>query len=66
MSAIIALIRQLLGLFVDDGSLAIAILAVVGVAALLSFAFHFPPLAVGASLALGCVLVLFENVWRAR
>ena len=65
MNTIIGLIRELFGLFVDDGSLALAILAVVAVAAVLSGGIHLPPLVIGAVLIIGCILVLLENVLRA-
>ena len=37
MSALISLLRELAGLFVDDGSLALAILGIVVLAVLLAF-----------------------------
>jgi hypothetical protein len=58
--------RQLLGLFVDDGSLALGILAIVGIAAMWGFWLDTDPLTVGAILLLGCLAVLIENVLRAK
>jgi hypothetical protein len=56
---------EFLGLFVEDGSLALGIVAVVAVAASLS-ALAISPVAVGVVLLLGCLGVLVENVLRAR
>ena len=66
MSALTDLIKELAGLFVEDGALALAILAVVAVAAIT--ALLLPDLAVltGAILVLGSVGVLLANVMTAR
>ena len=58
--------QTLVAMFAEDGSLAIAILGVVALAAMLSFVFHLPPLLTGGTLLVGCVLALLENVLRAR
>jgi len=58
-------IRELIGLFVDDGALAIAILGVVAFAALVAAAVPGVPLAAGAILVLGCPGVLLINILRA-
>jgi hypothetical protein len=58
-------IRELIGLFVDDGVLAIAILGVVAFAALVAAAVPGMPLAAGAILVLGCPGVLLINILRA-
>jgi hypothetical protein len=58
-------IRELIGLFVDDGALAIAILGIVAFAALVAAAVPGMPLAAGAILALGCPGVLLINIVRA-
>jgi hypothetical protein len=65
MSASMAVIRELIGLFVDDGALAIAILGIVAFAALVAAAVPGMPLAAGAILALGCPGVLLINIARA-
>jgi hypothetical protein len=65
MSAIIAVLRALIGLFVDDGSLALSILAVVALCALLALGFADMEIVVGAVLFLGCLGVLAINVARA-
>lgn len=65
MSSLITLLRQLAGLFVEDGSLAIAILGVVGLAALLAVLVPNPSLVAGAILLFGCLGVLLASVLRA-
>jgi hypothetical protein len=57
-------IRELIGLFVDDGALAIAILGVVAFAVLVATVPGMP-LAAGAILLLGCSGVLLVNIVRA-
>jgi hypothetical protein len=52
-------------LFVDDGSLALAILLVVAVAAIVAAVVPAMPLAAGATLLIGCIGVLLINVARA-
>ena len=64
MSTLVAVLRELAGLFVDDGALALAILAVVGVVAILALLMPDTPLA-GAVLLFGCLGVLVANVARA-
>ena len=62
MSVLAAILREVAGLFVDDGSLALAILVVVAIAAALA---PDLPLLAGATLVLGCLGVLLVNVVRA-
>lgn len=64
MRTLVAILREVAGLFVDDGSLALAILAVVGVAAFLAIILKASALAVGLVLLGGCVAVLIENIMR--
>jgi hypothetical protein len=64
MRTLIAILREVAGLFVDDGSLALAILAVVGIAAFLAIIVKASALAVGLVLLGGCVAVLIENIMR--
>jgi hypothetical protein len=64
MRTLIAILREVAGLFVDDGSLALAILAVVGVAAFLAIILKASALAVGLVLLGGCAAVLIENIMR--
>ena len=65
MSALIAFGRELAGLFVDDGSLALAILGIIAVAALLARLLPDQPLVAGAILLFGCLGALIANVTRA-
>ena len=65
MSALMSLLRQLAGLFVDDGWLAFAILCIVTVAAVLALLMPRLSLAAGAVLLFGCLGVLLINVIRA-
>ena len=58
------LIKQVFGLFVDDGSLAIALLVVVAVAGGVASRFENSSMAVGAILFAGSLGVLVENVLR--
>lgn len=64
MRTLIAILREVAGLFVDDGSLAFAILAVVGIAAYLAIELKASTLTVGLVLLGGCAAVLIENVIR--
>ncbi|HEV7443730.1 MAG TPA: hypothetical protein VGO18_14135 [Steroidobacteraceae bacterium] len=62
MKAVLSLARELVGLFVDDGSLALAVLAIVVFSAALAGLGAILP---GALLLLfGSLAVLAENVWR--
>ena len=58
-------IRQLFKLFVDDGSLAVTIIAIVALAALLSLAAPEFARAAGAILVFGCAGALLGNVVRS-
>ena len=57
--------RELAGLFVDDGALALAIIAVVIVAGLFTFLVPNMPFVAGAILLFGCLGALVWNVLRA-
>jgi len=57
--------RELAGLFVDDGALALAIVAVVLLAGILATLMPHIPLAAGAILLFGCLGVLVANIARA-
>ena len=65
MNAVVSIFRELAGLFVDDGSLALAILAVIALAGIFSILRPDMPLAAGAVLLFGCLAVLLLNVARA-
>lgn len=61
MSSALALLRQLAGLFFDDGSLAIAVLVILAATAILSSA---DEQAATAFLVAGVIAALLENVLR--
>jgi hypothetical protein len=65
MNVLIAVVRELIGLFVDDGSLALMIVAVVMLAGVLATLMPDFQLAAGALLLFGCLGVLLANVARA-
>ena len=54
--------RELAGLFVDDGALALAILAVVGLSGTAAMLMPEVSLAAGAILLFGCLAALFSSV----
>lgn len=67
MSMVARVARELLGLFVDDGSLALAILAWVAVFAALMSVSAVPSILAGLLLFMGLIVILAENaVRRAR
>jgi len=65
MNVMIAVLRELIGLFVDDGSLTLMILAVVMLAGILATLMPDFQLAASAMLLFGCLGVLLANVARA-
>ena len=66
MSILAGVLRELVGLFVDDGALALAIVAIVVVAAIVATLMPQVTLAAGAILLFGCLGALVLNVVRAR
>ena len=65
MKALGAALRELAGLFVDDGSLVLEILTVVVLAALSATLIPQVSSVAGGILLLGCLGVFFANVARA-
>ncbi len=65
MNTFVGILRELGGMFVDDGALALAIVAVVAVAAVLAVLMPSMPLVAGAVLLFGCLGVLLVNVMAA-
>ncbi len=65
MTALANMLRELAGLFVDDGALALAIIAIVALAGIVAMLIPDVPLAAGAILLFGCLGVLLSNVARA-
>jgi uncharacterized membrane protein len=62
MNTLEAVLRELIGLFVDDGALALEIVAVVILAAISAALIPNVPLLAGSILLLGCLGVLLANV----
>jgi len=65
MTRLVTAFRMLVGLFVDDGSLALAIIVIVLLSSILANLMPDWPLAAGAVLLVGCLGVLFANVMKA-
>jgi hypothetical protein len=65
MSRLTSVLRELVGLFVDDGSLALAILGVVVLARIVAALAPSAPMAAGMVLMVGCLGVLLGNAVRA-
>ena len=65
MKAVVSVFRELAGLFVDDGWLALAILAVIALAGIFTILMPDIPLVAGAILLFGCLGVLLANVTKA-
>lgn len=59
------LLRELAGLFIDDGALALTIIVVVGLAAAVAILIPEVPLAAGMVLLFGCLAALVFSVARA-
>jgi hypothetical protein len=64
MKTLAVIVEEMIGLFVEDGSLAIGTVIVFVVAAIAALALNAPSLVVGLLLLAGCVAVLSENVLR--
>jgi len=62
MNSLGAVLRELAGLFIEDGSLALEIVAVVALAGLSATLISDAPLITGGILLFGCLGVLFANV----
>ena len=65
MSSLTAVLREVAGLFVEDGSLALEIVAVVVLAGVFARLFSDIPAVAGGILLIGCLGVLGANVARA-
>ncbi len=65
MKALLAALAELAGLFVEDGALALAIVAVVVLAGIVAVLVPAAAWASGGILLLGCLGVLFVNVMKA-
>lgn len=58
------ILREIVGMFVDDQFLALAVLAVVAAAMIAAFGFHAAQLWTGTMLVAGCLAVLASSVFR--
>jgi hypothetical protein len=65
MKTLASIFREVAGLFVDDGLLALSISAVVVLAAIVSTFAPDVPIAAGVVLLVGCLIALLSNVMRA-
>ena len=65
MTMLVSASRMLVGLFVDDGSLALAILVVVLVSGIFATLMPHAPLVAGTVLLIGCLAALLANVMKA-
>ena len=65
MTMLVTAFRMLVGLFIDDGALAVAIFLVVLLSWIFSTLMPEMPLAAGAVLLIGCLGVLLANVMNA-
>jgi hypothetical protein len=65
MTAVTIVVRELVGLFVDDGALALSIVVVVGLADIVATVMPNVPLAAGGILLFGCLAALLLSVARA-
>jgi uncharacterized membrane protein YdjX (TVP38/TMEM64 family) len=65
MKMLAEMLRELAGLFVDDGALALAIVAIVVLAGIVAAMMPGVPLVAGAILLFGCLVVLVLNVAKA-
>ena len=66
MKMLAGMVGEIVGLFVDDAGLALAIVGVVVAAMVLAFGFHAPSLVTGCVIVAGCVAALALSVWRGR
>ena len=65
MTMLATAFRTVVGLFLDDGSLALAILTIVVLSGMIATLVPTMPLVTGAMLLGGCLCVLFANVMKA-
>jgi Flp pilus assembly protein TadB len=65
MNALRTAFAEFIGLFIDDGALALAILVLVAVIAAAVEWAGLPPLAGGVLLLAGCLVILAESLRRA-
>jgi hypothetical protein len=66
MKKLAAPLRELAGLFVEDGALALTTIAVVGLAGIVASLAPQVSWLSGCILLFGCLSVLILNVWRSK
>jgi hypothetical protein len=64
MNAIRAALAELVGMFIDDGQLALTLIALIAVVTLVVKSAWIGPLAGGVALLAGCIALLLESVYR--
>jgi uncharacterized membrane protein YdjX (TVP38/TMEM64 family) len=65
MKMLMDMLREVLGLFVDDGALALSIIGIIVMAAIFAALMPGTPLLAGAVLLFGCLGVLLFNTTQA-
>jgi len=65
MNAVRLVAREFLGMFVDDGNLALLVLVLVAAVAAAVKLLALPPLLGGVLLLVGCLAILLQSVRRA-
>ena len=65
MTVLKAVLREFIGMFVDDGALALLALGLIFIVAVLVEYMHLDGLLAGLVLLIGCILILSESIWRA-
>ena len=65
MNFLRSIITELLGLFVDDGSLALFTVVLIAVLTLAVIVIGLPPLIGAVALFVGCLAILVESLMRA-
>lgn len=66
MTVLALIVREIVGMFIDDEFLAVAVLAVAGTAAALVFWIGAPQLVAGGLLLFGCIAVLVASALKAK
>ena len=65
MNAVRTAFREFIGLFVDDGSLALFVVVLIALVTAAVKEVGLPPLWGGAALVIGCLALLIESLYRA-
>jgi hypothetical protein len=65
MNTVRVILREFVGMFIDDGSLALLALVLVALIAVAVAFLALPPLPGGVLLLLGCIAILADSVRRA-